>query len=411
MKLETLLPRFLLFSLIGYLATRNMGTCPIIWRKNRFWLLIIIFACAYWGEYLLQFIPALHHRLTYTNIAADLGGALAGIVFGLRKGYRTCRCKFMVQEHKTPHETLIDPAPGPLIQIGHNPVLPAIITKTFGWKEVEIRRSGFRIGFICTGKGLVSYPHLSYGNIRFKERTSPGEQLSLLKQHLPRLPFSSVEVRFPYPGTDGPNGKIVSILDLKTDPWLQFNTNLRRKIRRSQKNGFSARLGGMELLDDFYRIYSTHIRSLGSAPLTRRWFQNLIQQYNNDFCGIFLLIREGAIAGAAFNLAYQGFYENCYFAVLKPHQRSYGSYALTHAMIEHARSTGASTYSFGRSTRNSGVHRFKQQWAVNEIPLTWLKYPNDKINLRQHTLLNKIWKTLPIPLRKPLDHHISKWIY
>jgi len=406
-----LFPRFILFLLIGYLAARNMGTCPIIWRKNRFWLLIIIFAGAYWSEYLLQFIPCLKHRLTYPNVAIELAGAFAGIVFGLKKGYRACRCKFMVQEHKMAHETLIDPLPGPFVQIGHNPVLPAIIAKTFGWKEVKIQRSGFRIDFICTGKGLVSYPHLSYGNIRFKEGLDPAGQLSLLKQHLPRLPFSSVEVRLPYSDTGNSGAKMVSLLDLKTDPWLKFTPNLRRKIRRSQKNGFTTVRGGADLLDDFYRVYSSHIRSLGSAPLTHRWFQNLVQGYDNDFCGIFLLIREGAIVGAAFNLAYRGFYENCYFAVLKPHQRSYGSYALTHAMIEHARSIGASTYSFGRSTANSGVHRFKQQWAVNDIPLTWLKYPTGKINLRQHTLLNKIWKTLPIPLRKPLDPHIAKWIY
>lgn len=388
-----------------------MGICPIIWRKNRYWLLIIIFAGAYWGEYLLQFIPALHHRLTYGNVAAELAGALAGIVFGLKKGYQTCRCKFMVQEHKMAHRTFIDPVPGSLIQIGHNPVLPAIIAKTFGWKEVEIQRTGLRIGFICTGKGLVSYPHLSYGNICFKEGLTSTDQLSFLKQHLSRLPFSSVEVRLPDSGSDCSNRKVVSVFDLNTDPWLQFNANLRRKIRRSQKNGFTTIQGGIELLNDFYRIYSSHIRSLGSAPLTRRWFQNLIQQYNNDFCGIFLLIKEGAVAGAAFNLAYQGFYENCYFAVLKHHQRSYGSYALTHAMIEHARSIGASTYSFGRSTHNSGVHRFKQQWAIKDIRLTWLKYPNEKINIRQHIILNKIWKTLPIPFRKPLDNHISKWIY
>ena len=125
----------------------------------------------------------------------------------------------------------------------------------------------------------------------------------------------------------------------------------------------------------------------------------------------YLLKKKEELAGAAFNLEYQGFYENNYFAVPKPHQRHYGSYALTYAMIEHARTIGATNYSFGRSTSNSGVHQFKKQWATTDMPLYWIKTPNQTINLRSQKWLNKLWKTLPIPLRKPLDPYISKWIY
>ncbi len=403
--------RHIFFIFFGYLIAKIFGSCPLKWRKNRYWLLIIIIAVAYWLEYVLQFITTLHHEFTCASVLINILGAITGIFFSLKRDYQRCRCKYIVQETKSSEAPVVDFDVNPLIHIGHNPALPPIIAKTFGWKELEIKKHGFQIGFICTGKGLISYPHISYGNIRFTQESDYHTQWAAMQHYLHNSPFYSVEMRLAQTGPVSANGKVVSLLELSTDPWLEFTTNLRRKIRKSQKNGFTTVHGGMELLDDFYCIYASHIRSLGSAPLTRKWFQNLLQHYQNGFCGIFLLKIAEEPVGAAFNLAYQNFYENSYFAVLKPHQHTYGSYALTYAMIEHARTLDATTYSFGRSTKNSGVHQFKQQWNTTDIQLNWLKYPKENINLRHHTTLNKIWKNLPIPLRKPLDSYISKWIY
>jgi hypothetical protein len=408
-----LILRLLIFTLVGYLAARSFGSCPIRWRKSRYWLLLIIVAGAYWVEYLMQFIPTIEHTFTYRNVVIDMAGALLGIVIRLRSSYQKCRCRYIVQEGGNPQHQGWPYNTGGFVHLGHNPSLPPIIAKSFGWRALEIRKPGFTLGVICTGKGLVSYPHLSYGNIQFTRELEPCDHADLLEHYLNRTPFASVEVRLTANEitTSADNHKVVSLLHLDVNPWQRFTSNLRRKIRRSQKNGFTIVQGGMALLDDFYKVYATHIRSLGSAPLTRRWFKNLLQQYSNGFCGIFLLKKGDELAGAAFNLEYQGFYENSYFAVSKPHQKTYGSYALTYAMIQHAQAIGAHTYSFGRSTPNSGVHRFKQQWSTTDLPLVWLKSTKPPVNLRQFTWLNTLWKTLPNPLRKPLDPYISKWVY
>lgn len=401
-----------MYAVLGYLAALSFGSCPVRWRRNRYWVLLIIITYGYWMEYLQGFFPSLHRSFSYADILADALGAATGVFFRLRTSFQTCRCAYLIKEKNTLVTDNDFQVPEGRMLISHNPSLRTIIARTFGWKTVDIRRKGMEIRCICTGKGWVSLPHFSYGDVRFSPDTPTENKMNALESYLISTPFSSVELRFPtiVRATNG-YSKVVSLLDIREDPHARFSTNLRRKIRKADKNGFMVETGGIELLDGFYNLYAQHLRSIGSAALSKSWFRNLLNQYEGGFCGIFLLKKQGILAGAAFNLEYQGFFENCWLAVLKPFQHEYGTYALMNGMIHYARLMGATTFSFGRSTKNSGVHRFKQQWATRDLPLLWLKTPANNINIRKHTWINKIWKILPWPLRKPLDAHLAKWIY
>jgi serine/alanine adding enzyme len=41
------------------------------------------------------------------------------------------------------------------------------------------------------------------------------------------------------------------------------------------------------------------------------------------------------------------------------------------AMLEGACRLGATCFDFGRSTRDSGTHKFKKQWGAEDVPLHW----------------------------------------
>lgn len=401
-----------MYAVLGYLSALTFGSCPVRWRRNRYWVLLIIVAYGYWMEYLQGFFPSLHRSFSYADVLADALGTATGIFFRLRNSFQTCRCAYLLKAKNNLVTGDDFQVPEGKAFISHDPSLHAIIARTFGWRTVDIRRKGMEIRCICTGKGLVSLPHFSYGDVRFPADTPAETVMNELTSYFDKSPFSSIEIRLPdiRPGSYD-HTKVVSLLDIREDPHARFSSNLLRKIRKAAKNGFIIETGGIELLDSFYSIYSRHIRSIGSAALSKRWFRNLLDQYEGGFCGIFLLKKKGVLAGAAFSLEYQGFFENCWLAVPKPFQHEYGSYALMNGMINYARLMGATTFSFGRSTKGSGVHRFKQQWATHDLPLCWLKHPSNNINLRKHTWLNKIWKALPGPFRKPLDVYLAKWIY
>lgn len=406
-----LVVHYLMYAGFGYLSALAFGNCPVKWRRNRYWLLLILVAFGYWMEFLQEILPGLQRSFEWSDVVADTFGAFTGIFVRLRSSYQSCRCRLSNNEKSFPEIGPLSATPGNLALITQNPSLIPIIARTFGWRQIPIARKELQLNCICTGKGLISLPHFSYGDIRYPGNWDRQQAIRALTDFIDHSMFSSVELRFPDPEGPQDSPKVVNILDLKHDPWPLFHTNLRRKIRKAQKNGFTVVNGGRELLDPFYQIYSHHIRSIGSATLPKKWFRNLTDHYKEGFCGIFLLLKEEKPVGAAFNLEYRGFYENCWLAVLKPYQRAYGSYAFSYEMILHARNSGATTYSFGRSTRGSGVHRFKQQWFTTDLPLVWLKIPAETVNIRKLTWLNSIWKTFPAPLRIPFDNYLAKWIY
>jgi hypothetical protein len=80
-------------------------------------------------------------------------------------------------------------------------------------------------------------------------------------------------------------------------------------------------------------------------------------------------------------------------------------------MIAHAISQQCHTYSFGRSTTGSGVHRFKHQWGATDVPLLWAHYPVQKLSLRKQRWLHNLWKILPWLLRQHIGSYLAKWVY
>jgi len=61
----------------------------------------------------------------------------------------------------------------------------------------------------------------------------------------------------------------------------RFSGNLRRKIRKAEKNGIETIVGRSELLADFYRVYCKNISQLSSFALPKRFFLNLLTHYKN----------------------------------------------------------------------------------------------------------------------------------
>ncbi len=414
---------FLSFSgylLMAYLLLAALGSCPLRWRKISPWVFVICLAHTYWIEFIQGIWPGTGNS-SYYQMAAAAVGALAGIRLRISYAYKRCNCSLSVALQEDLVETNHPPISGHAgveSLITHHPLLPQIIARSFGWKPMTVNSpEGWSLKLVCTGKSLVSLPHFSYGALFGKDETTADLQLTtwLEKLHFNRG-FDGLEYRRLARLEEKNAYKVASWLRLKPDVDAQmkgFTSNLRRKISKGHRNGIEVVSGKEELLDAFYRLYVQHMLYLGSGALTKRFFRNLLHEYNTQggTAEIFLAYQHKKVIGAAFNLSYQGFCENGWFATKKDSQKQYSSYVMHHAMISQAIETGIHTYSFGRSTINSGVHNFKKQWGTEDIPLTWVQYPQHKVKLRQQTWLLHVWKNIPVPIRKQVGKYLAKWIY
>ncbi len=288
------------------------------------------------------------------------------------------------------------------ITIGDNPCLPQIIADTFKWEVIGLEFTDERgivteFGACRKGNKIVMLPHFSYGPAA--DHGLASEILKSLKNQGYFCEWRLFTKASDFLFTD----KITTILPLEADTQHQFlklDANVKRKIKKCTSNGIYVKSGKLELLTDFYEIYSLNMHHLGSPALPRRWFANLLKEYSNGEALVWCAYLNNKPVGAAFLLSYRGFYEACWFSTLREYNSLYTSYGLYWTMIHYAVENKGIHFSFGRSTQESGVHKYKQQWGGTDIPLAWnYSHPQGR-NIRSFTFLTRLWKLLPYPIAK-----------
>jgi len=403
---------FVLYATLGFLAALSFSSCPVRWRRYRFRILLILILYGSGIEFLQDYFYTLHRGFSFGDILFNSLGALTGLFIRFGTKPRPCRCREVIDQKILPDPGTEDSESESPALISHNPSLSKILAETFGWKPVIIRQDTLIIGALCTGRKLISLPHCPYGNVHNFCQTSENPLHATIATFLESSHYTSVEVRMiaDSPSRDD-TPKVASFLDIRHDPFLHFSSDLHQKILKSKKNGFTVEIGGIELLDSFYSIYSHHRRSIGSLPLPRGWFRNLLKDYNNGFCGIYLLKNREVLVGASFNLEFKGFYETCWMAVPEPWHRNGGIYAMVSEMIRHARTLHCQIFSFGSSNRDSEDHCFKRQWNTTDQPLIQLKVSKNPKENDKDPWMMFLLKYLPSPLNQLVENYLSKRIY
>jgi len=312
---------------------------------------------------------------------------------------------------------------GRFITHAHNPCMVDILKRTFGWKgcTFEIKSDGEPIGFFScmyiNGR-VVSMPHFSYGGLitAFPDREEVfGKILPLI--HAFFSGKSSVDK--PYMVRDVSRiGNFV--LDTKVISWIDIGnkslddaipSSQMAKARKALSSGLITECGGINLLYDFYSVYSRNMLRLGSPVLPLKLFKNILEGYKDGVAFIVCVYKEKKPVGAGFLLSYAGFYENTWFSTLSNYNYLYPAQLLHREMIKIAIQDGAHTYSFGRSSSGSGVHEFKRRWNTEETILYWNYEQAIKTDLRKAEFLSQLWKFLPLQVANRLGPCVSGRIY
>ncbi len=297
--------------------------------------------------------------------------------------------------------------------LADNPCLPRIIAATFGWESITIEYTDdegqvHQFGACRMGRKVVMLPHFSYGP------SAPAGVASKVIEALKVDGYSCEWRLFERVSEFNFKDKVSTFLPILTDCETQFaqlDANVRRKIRKSASNGITVKTGKSELLPEFYDIYSRNMHRLGSPALPRKWFAALLDQYTQGDALIACAYVEGKPAGAAFLLSYNGFNEACWFSTLSRYNKLYTAYALYWYLIQYTIQQKGNIFSFGRSSEQSGVHKFKQQWGGIDRPLVWNYSHPPTRNIRSFSFLPRVWKLLPFQLARFLGPYVAGRFY
>ena len=269
------------------------------------------------------------------------------------------------------------------------------------------------------GDFLTSLPYVTYGGALFDTAAVRDALVTHAIGSARELGCQHLELRdeSPLPELAVRTDKITMQLALPGDPDVLFKaigSKLRAQVRRPGKAGAESFVGGKELLDDFYAIISRKYRDLGVPIYSQRWFEALLDWRPDDSC-IAAVKLDGKVVAAGLLLGYREGIEVPYAASLREADRLSVNMLLYWQMMQFSIDKGYKMFDFGRTTPDSGTHRFKRQWGAEPKQLYWHYWMRDggeapqlNANNGRYGLAVRAWQKLPVWAANAIGPRIVK---
>ena len=213
--------------------------------------------------------------------------------------------------------------------------------------------------------------------------------------------------------------KVRMLLDLPESSNLlmkSFKSKLRSQIKKPIKEGLSAKIGGGELLDDFYKVFTVNMRDLGSPVHSKRLMRNVLLEFP-DKSGVVMVYKDDLPIACSMIVGFRDTLENPWASSLREYSKMSPNMLLYWTMLKYACDNGYKYFDFGRSSPEEGTYRFKEQWGAKPQPLHWHSISlngkpisEDTDEKSEFDKAIQYWQKLPVPVTKVIGPMIRKHI-
>jgi FemAB-related protein (PEP-CTERM system-associated) len=196
--------------------------------------------------------------------------------------------------------------------------------------------------------------------------------------------------------------------------WAGFKTELRQHIRRGYKHGFTAKVGGPELVDDFYGVLAEAWRNTGTPIYAKTYLQHVARTFADHvrICVVY----QGATPAAASFQAHEGTTaEGLWLGSRSRFRHDYAGYVLYWELLKDAANRGCRQFNLGRSTSHSGGEQFKRKWNACPEQLYWQYVLRTRQSIPQINVRNPryqaamwCWRHLPVGVTKVVGPPIAR---
>lgn len=195
-----------------------------------------------------------------------------------------------------------------------------------------------------------------------------------------------------------------------------FPRDVRTMIRKGTKNDLTSQLGREELLDEFYEVYATSVRNLGTPVFPKRLFAEFLREFpqHSDI----VLIRQGSkVAGGVLSFYFRETVMPYYGGAYVEFYRAGINNFMYWELMRSAAARGYTRFDFGRSKTGTGAYEFKRGWGMQMNALPYQFYlvraqemPNLNPTNPKFELMIKTWKRLPLGVTKVIGPKIIKYL-
>lgn len=276
-----------------------------------------------------------------------------------------------------------------------------------------------RLKSLVFGDFLVSLPYVNYGGVLADSSSAARELLRRACGLADELGVAHAEFRHSMNSFDLPvrTDKVAMQLHLPGDKevlWKNLGAKLRAQVKRPLREGAVCRVGGEELVEEFYAVFAVKYRDLGVPVYPLRWFRAVLRAFPG-LTRVFVVKVGRVPVAASIVIGFNGMLEVPWASSLRVADRYGVNMYLYWQMLEFADEQGYATFDFGRSTWDSGTFRFKKQWGAQPVQLYWHYWLRDAAHIPQLSPANPkyqaataIWRRLPLWMTNRLGPRIVK---
>jgi len=193
-----------------------------------------------------------------------------------------------------------------------------------------------------------------------------------------------------------------------------IGAKLRSQCRKAAAHGATFRTGGVELLADFYAVFSTNMRDLGTPIYQQSFFARLLDVLGDD-AFIAVVYIDGKAVATGFLIAHGKTLEIPWASCLRRANRYDANMFLYRNILSEAIGRQFDFFDFGRSTIDGPTYRFKKQWGAVQQNLYWhywLSNPDDPPGLNpdnpKFRLVIAVWQKLPVFVTRIIGPFVAK---
>jgi FemAB-related protein (PEP-CTERM system-associated) len=270
------------------------------------------------------------------------------------------------------------------------------------------------------GDFVVSLPYFNYGGVLASTPSAARTLVAAAERYARDCNADHVELRHRTPldvGLPVRESKVTMLLDLpgsEGELWSGLKAKLRSQIRRPEKEGATVREGSAGLLDDFYSVFARNMRDLGTPVYSKRFFAAILSFFA-ERSRVIVVYLDGRPMAAGLMLAHRSTLEIPWASSIREGNRVGLNMLLYWSALRYAVRSGFRRFDFGRSTKDSGTYRFKEQWGASPQPLHWYYVlaarqvlPDLRPSNPKYRLAVRLWQRLPLPVANLLGPHLVK---
>jgi len=257
------------------------------------------------------------------------------------------------------------------------------------------------------GGAIADHPEIE--NLLMTKAASFGASIGV--EH---IEFRDTIARKGYPArTD----KVNMILPLPSDKqvlWDRFSPKVRSQIKRPQRENPIIHRGREDLLDHFYQVFARNMRDLGTPVYGKSLVGNILKRFPEK-SSIISVTLKGKPVAAAFLLGHNAILEIPWASTNRSFNHLGVNMLMYWEVLCFAIEKGYKYFDFGRSSKDSGTFKFKQQWGALPRQSYWHYWlsagsslPSLNPNNPKYRFAIAAWKHLPISISKLLGPMIVK---